>query len=119
MAFVSAGIQDVIRKTISFSNFQDRGDGSRLIIGSRFKKKLHDLIVSNKTCALLPLHSSPDLFRRSNPSDERLLIHIKCLLLPHLSMLGDSSSSLCLHKNSSVITFAGKVPIFGEEEAQI
>lgn len=36
VALVSAIILDIIRKTISFSNFQDRGDGSWLIIGSCF-----------------------------------------------------------------------------------
>lgn len=38
VAIVSAVIWDVIRKTIRFSNFQDRGNGCWLIIGSCFKK---------------------------------------------------------------------------------
>lgn len=38
VALVSATILDIIRKAISFSNFQDRGDGSWLIIGSCCKK---------------------------------------------------------------------------------
>lgn len=65
---VSAAGQDVIRKHISFSNLQDRGDGSRLVIGLYFKKKenqMHDLIVRSKTCAHSPLafHSQRSPFR--------------------------------------------------------
>lgn len=50
--------------------------------------------------------------------DERLLIQIGCLLLSHLCALRHGSLLLCLNENSSVITFAGKLPVFGEEEAQ-
>lgn len=51
--------------------------------------------------------------------DKRLLIQIGYLLLSHLSALRHGSLQLCLKENSPVITFAGKLPIFGEEEAQL
>lgn len=50
--------------------------------------------------------------------DERLLIQIGYLLLSHLSALRHGSLQSYLNENSPVITFAGKLPIFGEEEAQ-
>lgn len=50
--------------------------------------------------------------------DERFLIQIGCLLLSHLCALRHGSLPLCLNENSSIITFARKLPIFGEEEAQ-
>lgn len=118
VALVSAIILDIIRKTISFSNFQDRGDGSWLIIGSCCKKNLHWLIISNKMypfSLFIPALTSP---KEAILLDERLFIQIGYLLLSHLSALRHGSLQLCLNENSPVITFAGKLAIFGEEEAQ-
>lgn len=68
-------------------------------------------------CSFSPYIPLPTSLGEAILSDEKLLIRIACLLLSHLSALGDGSSPLCLHGNSSVISFAGKVPIFGEAEA--
>jgi len=70
-------------------------------------------------CSFSPYIPLPDSAGEAVLLDERLLIQIGCLLLSHLSALGDGSSPLCLNKKSSVIIFAGKVPIFGEEKSHI